>query len=162
MLGARFNRDTCVSNGATRIVMEMRSYPYAPKSPDYILRDSVYLVGHSAAVRIAKTHRIGAAEDRLLDYFERVLGTVLIAVVKVLRVEYDLFPERLYESYRVADHFDILIERNLEYILNVHLRALAEYRNAGSIGADKSLEPFVVLRHNALSSRTAEGDETRS
>ena len=111
--GPRVHRGQGVGHGQPTIVVAVDAQRHGDFRGE-LADDLADLVGHGAAVGVAKDDEHGAGLDRGLDGLERVAGIGLPAVEEVLGVEDHLARGGAKVGDALGDHLEVLVLRGVE------------------------------------------------
>ena len=111
----------------------MNAYRHFEQST-HRLHDLCHFGRKGSPVGITKNQRIGATLDGRLKRLDSVFRIVLVAIKEVLSVVYDLFPPRFEESYGIADHPQVFLQRRVNDVGHMEIPTLAKYDDNWSLG----------------------------
>src|SRR5262249_47189935 len=110
-----------------------------------------------ATTRVAQADEGRAGACGRGDAGERVVRVASEPVEEVLGVEDDLVHARAQEGYRVADHLEVLLQRDAQVVPHVQIPGLADDRDHRRLRAQQRLEVAVVGGPDPGPARRAEG-----
>ena len=116
-------------------------------------------VGQGAAVGVAQDDPGRPGGGGRLDRPQRIIRVPLQSVEEMLGVVDDFGRLRGAKGDRVADHPQVLVERDTENIMHVQVPALAHDGDRGRARADQGLHPLIVLGGDVAAPGHAEGGD---